>query len=975
MTFKNAAKLFFLLPLLSSAGSVLAQTWKQFYDRIDSLYVTGQIRPAYELSLLSQQQAEREFGKTHANYGVSRSTTGQLLQELGDYKQAESLMKEGIYIIEHSNTPDIDDYSYAVTILGGLYTALNRMPESFSYLEKALRIRERLNGKESQKYAETLTLLAVTHLAVGQYEQAITEMQKVLVIRERIYGKEAEPYAEAVGNLASIYIDIDDYIQAEPLLETALSIREKTVGKDNVHYWYSLNNLIALKSRMGDYDQSIVLANDLLARMNKADQQDGLYVSTLGLLSGNYVSTKQYQRADSAYRVNLALVEGLVGKNHIRYSDNLRGLAEVVEQTGRFPEAESLYREAITACQVSIGVETDQYVDCSIQLAELLARSKKYTEADSIYKALKSLSERVLGTYSFGYSAVLNGQLMSYRLQNKATKAIVLLSEANQLNTDVLIRQLPYWSTRQREKYLLKHQPDSWENLSVAADFSGQSGVAGILYEQSLQLKNLLLTQHLGLEQTVRATGNQALLTLFDSLRTIQNSIASQYTLPVAQRKNLDSLEARAETLEKDLARQSAPFRAAQRALQTRWQDVRDDLKPTEAAVEFVSFPYHNGLRQIDSVRYMALVLRPGDTAPQVVPLLADETPLRRLLARKSGVQVGAALYATRGSELDTDQLTKGDSLYQLIWQPLDTLLTNAKTVYLSPSGLLHQVAFAALPYSASKGSQYLADRYQLRQVGSTRQVTTPTLADDTYRSITSATLYGGIQYDSAGVVPAPNPPGAWPFLPGTQHEVTQIGQLIGPKAAQRTGSVATEADFKTQSGKSPSVLHVATHGFAFPDPLVSRTDSLTDQGGAAFRQIANPLFRTGLLMAGANRAWLGGRPAPGEDDGILTAYEVANLNLSNTKLVVLSACETALGDIRGSEGVFGLQRAFKMAGSGYLLTSLWPVSDQTTSDLMAQFYQNWKRYKTIRLAYEKTQQQMRHKYPPSVWAAFVLIE
>jgi CHAT domain-containing protein len=127
--------------------------------------------------------------------------------------------------------------------------------------------------------------------------------------------------------------------------------------------------------------------------------------------------------------------------------------------------------------------------------------------------------------------------------------------------------------------------------------------------------------------------------------------------------------------------------------------------------------------------------------------------------------------------------------------------------------------------------------------------------------------------------------------------------------------------------------------------------------------------------MAGANRVWQGGRPALGEDDGILTAYEVANLNLSNTKLVVLSACETALGDIRGSEGVFGLQRAFKMAGASYLLMSLWPVSDQATSDLMAQFYRNWKKHKTIRAAYEKTQTQIRQKYPPAVWAAFVLVE
>jgi len=469
------------------------------------------------------------------------------------------------------------------------------------------------------------------------------------------------------------------------------------------------------------------------------------------------------------------------------------------------------------------------------------------------------------------------------------------------------------------------------------------------------------------------SSNNSAWLSTYNIIEALKSKIATQYTLPTAQRKNLDSLEARAETLEKELARQSAPFR---QALQTRWQDVHDALKSTEAAIEFVSFPYHNGRQQTDSIRYMTLVLRPGDVAPQVVPLLAEEVPLRRLLAHKMGVSGGPAFYATRGSELDTDQLTRGDSLYQLIWQPIEKLLGKAKTVYLSPSGLLHQVAFSALPYPAKKGTQYIADRYAVWQVGSTRQLTTPTRIDDTYKSITSATLYGGIQYDSVLTATTKKRPNAWPFLPGTQREVAQIGQFIGPKATQKTGLSATETDLKAQSGQSPSLLHVATHGFGFTGPSVAEPgDSATTSGGATFQKIANPLFRTGLLMAGANRVWAGGRPNLGEDDGILTAYEVANLNLSNTKLVVLSACETALGDIQGSEGVFGLQRAFKMAGAGYLLTSLWPVPDETTSDLMTLFYQNWKRHKTLRAAYQKTQQQMRQKYPPAVWAAFVLIE
>lgn len=179
---------------------------------------------------------------------------------------------------------------------------------------------------------------------------------------------------------------------------------------------------------------------------------------------------------------------------------------------------------------------------------------------------------------------------------------------------------------------------------------------------------------------------------------------------------------------------------------------------------------------------------------------------------------------------------------------------------------------------------------------------------------------------------------------------------------------------------QSPKVLHIATHGFFFPDPGDNTKDSLkskTYTSGKAFQQSDNPLIRSGLVFAGANDAWNGKYVDGQEDDGILTAYEVSNLYLPNTKLVVLSACETALGDIKGSEGVYGLQRAFKMAGVENLVMSLWKVPDNETAEFMQLFYNKLFEGKAIDKSFYEAQAAMRNKYrrSPYKWAAWILVK
>jgi CHAT domain-containing protein len=349
-----------------------------------------------------------------------------------------------------------------------------------------------------------------------------------------------------------------------------------------------------------------------------------------------------------------------------------------------------------------------------------------------------------------------------------------------------------------------------------------------------------------------------------------------------------------------------------------------------------------------------------------------------------------ASLYSRGVKPINSNIQPSGDSLYAMIWKPMLPYLKSVKTIYYAPAGMLHQIAFSAI---ANSKDSLISDIYDLRCVASTSVLIKDKTKEEKPKTIS---LFGGIAYDADTTqiknlaIKYQNKDdlamarsysldstrgGNWNYLPGTLREVQDIKTLSENQNITTTfysAENATEESFKSMSGKvSPDVIHIATHGFFFPN-IEKKEKRMGEE--SVYRMNEDPLFRSGLLFSGANYAWKG-KPITGIEDGILTAYEVGNLNLKNTKLVVLSACETGLGDIKGSEGVYGLQRAFKMAGVKYIIMSLWQVPDKETSVFMKLFYTNWFKNGDIRKSFTETQREMRKKYTTYYWAAFVLVE
>jgi CHAT domain-containing protein len=296
-----------------------------------------------------------------------------------------------------------------------------------------------------------------------------------------------------------------------------------------------------------------------------------------------------------------------------------------------------------------------------------------------------------------------------------------------------------------------------------------------------------------------------------------------------------------------------------------------------------------------------------------------------------------------------------------------------------------------------------LSDKYEFHQVLSAQDFVypcSPVVFNSTDKSTTTnIALFGGINYEQSkttisekdSVLYTPlsllskelNRGNSFEYLPATQKEIESIQSQFkqnNKTTLSYSGSEATEASLRSlERDKAPKILHIATHGYFAPDPKEDHNKTQLLMMGQENRYTAadNPLLRSGLMMAGSNGSWKGTVTLPSEEDGILTAQEVSNLNLLNTQLVVLSACETGLGDIKGREGVFGLQRAFRLAGAKYLLLSLWSIPDEETSEYMQLFYAEVLKQNDISKAYKSTQSSMRQKYPnsPMKWAGMVLVE
>jgi len=996
---------------LLNAEKVIGVEHPDYGTRLNNLALLYRKMKCYEKALPLFKEAlyiaEKHFGKNHPHYIATLNSLAYTLSDIGLYKEALPLYTEVLIRTEETTGKIHTDYDNALNSLAFAYRYLGQFEDALPLFEESLSITEELFGKNHTQYAITLSNLSLIYSDLGQYQKALALSNEALSIVEKTENKECVGYGTIINNLGLIYRYLGQYREALSFSKESLLVTEKTLGKEHPDYGMRLNNLAEIYSELGQSERALPLFEEALTITKESLGEEHVqYIVLLSNLARLYQQMGQYQKALSLDQRALLITEKTLGKEHLFYGRRLLGVAGSYQLLEQYEEASSSYKEALIILEKTIGKQHPDYLVSLNNYASLYQSMGNYEKAYSMYREFILRAKETMGKNHPEYILGFSNLAMMYQGTQQYDKALPLYLEVNEIVINRVKKSLLFLSENEKEEYY-ETKGFYFEGLnSFALQYNSNSdSIVKHVYNNTLTNKGILLRSTLSMKNAVLSSGDTALINRYDDWLILKKEISKLYSLEKSKRfEDPAVLEEKANKIESELVRQSTTFRDYQKLQETDWEDVRNSLKQGEAAIEFINFNYYDK-RWTDSIYYCALVLRKDYDHPKMIYLF-EEKQLNDIISSSSAgnsAQLVSQLYGqTRGvSVLGAATSTAfGDSLYSMIWQPLNSMLQGVESVYYSPSGLLHNISFSAIPVN---DSTLLMDRYNLSLMSTTADIVFNKEPD--FNNAIAA-VYGGITYDlTPEEMEATTQKyrdkddnlfaytrgwfyndtlrgGGWSYLNGTLTEAEEVSETLADydfRVATYTGAKANEESFKALSGKkSPEIIHLATHGFFFPDPKQQkRRDNLMFQqmGDNTYYIADNPLMRSGLLFAGANTIWSGGE-IPGElEDGVLTAYEVSNMNLFNTKLVTLSACETGLGDIKGSEGVYGLQRSFKMAGVDYLIMSLWQVPDKETQEFMSLFYKNLTSGQPIAKAFRNTQKVMRQKYEPFYWAGFVLLE
>lgn len=939
----------------------------------------------------SAKATYKKFGRMYSSLDYIENAEGYLylaanirekLQMKYVYSEAElGIAKSEITVAKDYFGDDSPTYGKVAAYIGNLFVFLGDFDEGISYLKKSVEAYKQNQSGYKEEYIKALNNLADAYISLENYPEAKKIIDDVLPITINYYGDDAPENALAFMQMSRIYYGIGDYAQAEEYGLHALALTETLGNREGEEYIQYLSNLGGLYAHLGHIKKALyyyTLANEVTQDYegHEPTKAYGLAFTQLELAS-LFMDVGFYDKAKEKILSSIKLLDDNWGKENPHSPRGYMALSQLYYETQQ-PDSALWCLQKVNAVYKKIYSPTQfNYTQVYDNMRSIYYLQGKYDSAAIMAEKSLDLSEKTVGKNHYGYRQTLLQATETFVKINHP-KASKYVQQLITVDREELHNKLTFLSGDELLSYIRSQTYNSHHLLAYYTSKNPQQ-FSGELFNNLLMLKGASLRYSNTISSRLKNTNDTAVQNLYKKLVGLRSLLAKEYTKPKSN-SNTFVWEVEADELEKLLIKKSADFRDVDALFTANWKQIQQQLKPNEVAVEFVRYDMWF-VKDEDSVKYGALILRPQDKQPVYVPLF-NEGKLQNILSSVAPKQ----MFATRSSELlsevQIDPSAYGDSLYRLIWKPLEKYLGNSKTAYLSADGLLHQVAFNALPTS---DSTLLIDKYRLVQLLSLKDIGQQ---ENKPAPLKNAVLFGGIDYsadetatkDSAlSLLPEDRGMAAgFNYLQGTLTETQQIQHLlqtIKANALLYTAKDATEEQFKQLSGNAPQVLHLATHGFFIQEAKEAKKSGSFGENENAFTLANNPLMRGGLLLAGGNRAWKGLSTPKGKEDGVLTAYEVAGLDLSNTQLVVLSACQTGLGETGGTEGVFGLQRAFKMAGAKTLLMSLWSVPDKETKELMELFYAQYVQTGNVRASFEAAQKAMRAKYAPYYWAAFVLVE
>jgi CHAT domain-containing protein/tetratricopeptide (TPR) repeat protein len=938
---------------------------------------TSEYAKAEPLYQRSRQIWEAKLGKDDPSVALSLSNQGGLYLYMGEYAKAEQFLQRGLQIREARLGKDHPDVARSLMSLANLYKAMGQYGKVEALYFRCIEIEETKLGKDHPDVALAVNNLGCFYRETGQSAKAELFLQRGLRIRETALGKNHPAVASSLHNLACVCDDLGQYDKAEVLYQRSLKILETTVGKDDPKYALSLNNLAEVYRWTGQYAKAEALYQrslDIFETKLGKDHPD--VADVLNSLANLYRNMGRYANAEPIFQRSLDIYETKLGKDHRLVATALRDLANLYQDMGEYAKAEPLYQRALDIYETQMGKDHPQVADCLHRLAQLNAAQEKWAEAGRLTNRVR----QQVRVHACRVLPVLCDREQLVFLEN---------IEAERLNVALslgLERRKELASTS--ATWILNAKAIAQESLSdrarmALASTDPQTGqVASQLISIRQQLAATTLTSPRPGQEAVR-------LQRIASLADQEQQLSRQLGQLIGQASRTDpwvTIEA---------VRKAVPA---------------DGILIEIARFEVKDFKAKGNEKQWKGQHYAAWLVPPaGDGEVQLIDLGDADTidgavaAVRQgLLAAQGTAKQKSTILEKGEADAEKDLQAALSKLAKLVLEPLAEHVNDRKQWIVSPDGALWLTPWAAL---LLKDGSYAIEKHQINYVVSGRDLVAPPFTGKVKPG--PSRIMADPDFDLApkeadaltAKLLGKSPPSAEDFvasldtattrsasvigrvgrLPGTAAEATaikpKIENYLGEEPWVYRGKNALEGVFK--GVHSPKVVVMSTHGFFLENQEVKRSDeqrAALDKDG---KLLENPLLRCGLLLAGCNeRASATGK----QEDGILTGLEIVGCDLRGTELVVLSACETGLGQVHNGEGVAGLRQAFQLAGAQAVVASLWQVSDKDTALLMTDLFDNLAKGKPkaealreAQLARMKAHRDREGGAHPFYWAAFTL--
>jgi len=891
---------------------------------------------------------------------------------VASFPEAERLAKEALAIRERVLGPDHPLVAASFATLADIHHAGSNMQAAHVAADRALAIADRRYAATDLARGEFVNRAARAQLAAGNFARAEELYQESYRLSEQAAGAESLAAAGSLGGLARVALQANDNVRAEERHRRSLAIKERILGPEHPEVAGDVFNLGLLHYRRRDYTTAV----ERYLRARRIWEQTlgprypliAFVFNNLGLV---YWRQGDYGRAEQSYERAVELSADLYGADSLRVANPLANLGIIAKETGNYALAETRYQRALAIMEKHLGPDHPQLIVTVESLGILYRDTGEYPRAAEMFRRVMNITVATMGpehpiaARHLGNIARLHWATGDWEQAFAAQQRLIAIGEHN------LPLNLSTGSERQKLAYFEPFLQNLQETISFHVQRPGDDARARELAVTTLlQRKGRVLDALADSRTAFRTRSRPEDQAILDRLAKVTSELAAAVLgdstrSPLAERQQrAATLAAERERLEADMHRRSAGYLEPSRPVTL--TAVQNAVPPDAALLEFFVYrpfdarsSFETG-KQFGAARYVAYVIRQsgGIGWKELGP--AEE--IDSLADRFRGALADPAR---------RDAATLAERLHEKVLAPLQPLVGDSTHLLISPDGPLNLVPFEAL--------RGVSGRYVIED----RAVTYVTTGRDLVRLLSPrpAPSRSAIFADPAFGEPAAHRAGARSItagqdfssvyfapLAGTAGEARRIHALF-PETDLRVGARATEQALKRL--QAPRILHIATHGFFLQD-----IDSPEAQAGpsgtrevTANARIDNPLLRSGLAFAGANL------PRQGGDDGILTALEAANLNLWGTQVVTLSACDTGVGVVRNGEGVYGLRRAFFLAGAETLVMSLWPVSDQVTREMMTGYYAGLEEGLGRGAALRRVQLRMLKRpgrVHPFYWASFI---